>query len=196
MASEFELPFQWQSGNYISPFVASSDESIAELLGLLKDLFHLNAEDTVVDIGSGDGRVLLAVHQQFQCRCVGLELDEELVTKSKENLIAQQKAAGSHFGSDAVSFQVADCTDPKVVSALVADASVIVAYLLPEGLSSMQAILEPLMRRSQSAGSSPDSAHLSAPRLRGLVVKRWSVPYLSDLAVPWQSDGYAVYVPR
>jgi Methyltransferase domain len=75
--------------------------------------------DLVVDLGSGDGRIVIAAAQKFGARGIGLELDPALVAISRDNA----RAAGV---ADRVEFRVAD-----VLKADFSSATVVTAYLLP-----------------------------------------------------------------
>jgi SAM-dependent methyltransferase len=76
--------------------------------------------DVVYDLGSGDGRIVIAAARAFGCRAVGVELDEDLVKASR----AQAKEAGVE---KQVSFRHADLFEADF-----ADADVVALYLLPE----------------------------------------------------------------
>jgi cyclopropane fatty-acyl-phospholipid synthase-like methyltransferase len=76
--------------------------------------------DVVYDLGSGDGRIVIAAAKTFGCRAVGVELDEDLVKASR----AQAKEAGLE---KQVAFQQAD-----LFKADFTDADVVALYLLPE----------------------------------------------------------------
>jgi len=41
-------------------------------------------QDVVYDLGSGDGRIVIAAAQKYGARAVGVELDRELVQKARE----------------------------------------------------------------------------------------------------------------
>lgn len=43
-------------------------------------------EDTVVDLGSGDGRIVIAAAKSYGAKAIGYEIDEELVALSREKL--------------------------------------------------------------------------------------------------------------
>lgn len=75
--------------------------------------------DLVVDLGSGDGRIVIAAARNFGARGIGLELDPGLVAISRDNA----RAAGV---ADRVEFRVAD-----VLKADFSSADVVTAYLLP-----------------------------------------------------------------
>jgi cyclopropane fatty-acyl-phospholipid synthase-like methyltransferase len=53
-------------------------------------LLNATPEDIVYDVGCGDGRFLIACAQKSQCKCVGLEIDED---RAKE-AIAKVEEAG------------------------------------------------------------------------------------------------------
>lgn len=63
-------------------FGATSDERIHDLLTLVK----LKPGDMVVDLGSGDGRVLIALAQEYDIQAVGYEIDPKYVKLSKEKI--------------------------------------------------------------------------------------------------------------
>ncbi len=42
------------------------------------ELAEVSADDTVYDLGSGDGRIPILAAQEFGCRAVGIELDPKL----------------------------------------------------------------------------------------------------------------------
>ena len=76
-------------------------------------------DDLVVDLGSGDGRIVIAAAQKFGARGIGLELDPALVAISRDNA----RAAGV---ADRAEFRVADVLKEDFSSA-----TVVTAYLLP-----------------------------------------------------------------
>jgi len=47
---------------------------------------HVKAGETVYDLGSGDGRILIAAAQQFGARGVGIEILPELCEKSRRHI--------------------------------------------------------------------------------------------------------------
>jgi hypothetical protein len=75
--------------------------------------------DLVVDLGSGDGRIVIAAALKHGARGIGLELDPGLVDASRRNA----QAAGV---ADRTEFRAAD-----VLTTRFSEASVVTAYLLP-----------------------------------------------------------------
>jgi SAM-dependent methyltransferase len=65
----------------LAPYVASSDILVDEMLGLA----GVGKDDVVYDLGSGDGRIVIAAARNYGARGVGFELDGDLVRRSQEN---------------------------------------------------------------------------------------------------------------
>jgi SAM-dependent methyltransferase len=84
------------------------------------EVAEVKKRDVVYDLGSGDGRVVIAAAKTFGCRAVGVELDEDLVKTS----LAQAKEAGVE---KQVLFRHADLFEADF-----ADADMVALYLLPE----------------------------------------------------------------
>lgn len=98
------------------PFVVTPDNVTREMLRLA----GVKAGDYVIDLGSGDGRIVIVAARQFGARGLGVEIVPELVARSRDNA----RRAGV---ADRVEFRVQDlfATD-------LSPATVITMYLLPE----------------------------------------------------------------
>jgi len=70
------------------------------------ELAEVGPDDTVYDLGSGDGRIVIAAAQKFGARAVGVEIRGELVTQSSAEIakLGLQKRAriihGDMFEAD------------------------------------------------------------------------------------------------
>lgn len=107
------------------PFVPTPYVVIEEMLRLAA----VTPQDFVMDLGSGDGRVLITAAQKFGARGVGVDLDEEL--------IAQSVAAAAEAGvADRVKFLQQDLFKTDL-----SQATVITMYLLPGVLARLQSRL-------------------------------------------------------
>jgi len=84
------------------------------------------AHDLVVDLGSGDGRIVIAAARKYGARALGIELDPGLVAKARENA----RLAGV---AERVSFLRGD-----VLEADYSAASVVTVYLLPGLINRLQ----------------------------------------------------------
>jgi ubiquinone/menaquinone biosynthesis C-methylase UbiE len=89
---------------------------------VLDAMFRLaapTADDVVYDLGSGDGRIVIAAARRFGARGVGVEIDPALIKKATENA----RKAGV---ADKVRFVQQD-----LFKADLSDATVVMLYLSP-----------------------------------------------------------------
>lgn len=98
-----------------APYLPSPPATVDEMLRLA----DLNRNDIVYDLGSGDGRVVIAAAQKFGARGVGIEIDDKLVAQSRAN--AERAGVGNR-----VQFLQQD-----LFQANLAEATVITLYLSP-----------------------------------------------------------------
>ena len=98
------------------PFIVTPDNVTRAMLKLA----DVKASDYVIDLGSGDGRIVIVAAKQFGARGLGVEIVPELVEKSRENA----RRAGV---ADRVEFRVQDLFKTDL-----SKATVITMYLLPE----------------------------------------------------------------
>lgn len=103
---------QWP---YEVPFVPSPQVVVDEMLRLAQ----VGQDDFVIDLGSGDGRILITAAKKFGARGLGVDLDE--------NLIFQSEAAAQQAGvAERVQFLRQDLFKTDL-----SRATVITLYLLP-----------------------------------------------------------------
>jgi len=65
----------------LAPYVATPQMVVDEMLRLVS----VGKDDVVYDLGSGDGRIVIAAARTYGARGVGFELDAGLVSQSTEN---------------------------------------------------------------------------------------------------------------
>jgi SAM-dependent methyltransferase len=116
-----------------APYVPTPPEIVAEMLRGTR----VGPGDVVYDLGSGDGRIVLAAARDFGARGVGIELDAALVQKSRDTAIV----AGL---GDRVTFLWKDIFDVDL-----GPATVVTIYLFPE----VNARLVPKLMRELRPGS-------------------------------------------
>jgi hypothetical protein len=63
------------------PFVTTPPHVVSEMLKLA----DVSPSDIVYDLGSGDGRIVIAAARDFGARAVGVEIDSKLVRESERN---------------------------------------------------------------------------------------------------------------
>jgi cyclopropane fatty-acyl-phospholipid synthase-like methyltransferase len=93
-------------------------------------LAGVTAADTVYDLGSGDGRIVIAAAKKFGARGVGVELDPELVKSARKNA----EAAGV---ADRVTFLQQDLFKTDF-----SDATVVTLYLSNSVNMRLRGVLE------------------------------------------------------
>jgi SAM-dependent methyltransferase len=97
------------------PFVPTPPEVVEKMLSMAK----VTKSDYVIDLGSGDGRVVRMAAQKFGARGFGVDLDAELVARST-NLARRDGVA------DRVNFFAQDLFKTDI-----SEATVLTMYLLP-----------------------------------------------------------------
>jgi SAM-dependent methyltransferase len=74
------LAMQYEESKGDVPWVPTPDEVIDAMLRLA----GASARDTVIDLGSGDGRVLIYAAKKFGCRGVGVEIERHRVAEARQ----------------------------------------------------------------------------------------------------------------
>ena len=98
------------------PYVPSPQSVVSDMLRYA----DVNANDFLIDLGSGDGRIVLTAAKVFGARGFGVEIKEELVKRANE-------AAHKEGLADRVKFLKADLFKTDI-----SQATVITMYLLPD----------------------------------------------------------------
>jgi hypothetical protein len=109
------------SGNF-SLFVPTPDTTVQRML----EVAAVGPRDYLVDLGSGDGRIVIVAAQKYGARGFGIDIDSELVVRSR--------AAAEQAGvAGRVRFEQGD-----VLQADLRGASVVTMYLFPELIAQLQ----------------------------------------------------------
>jgi len=98
------------------PFITTPDNVTLEMLKLA----GVGPADHVIDLGSGDGRIVITAARRFGASGLGVEIVPDLVRRSRENA----KQAGV---ADRVEFREQDLFETDL-----SKATVVTLYLLPE----------------------------------------------------------------
>jgi SAM-dependent methyltransferase len=106
----------------IPPFITTPDEVVDRMLRLA----GTGPQDTVLDLGSGDGRIVIAAAKKFGARGVGVDIDPKLVELSRAN-------ARRDGVAERTSFEVRDALKTDL-----SRASVVTVYLLPFLIDQLQ----------------------------------------------------------
>jgi len=98
------------------PFITSPDNVTVTMLQIAR----VNPQDYVIDLGSGDGRIVITAAKQFGARGLGVEIVPELVRKSRESATAAGVDPRAEFREE------------DLFKTDLSKATVITLYLLPE----------------------------------------------------------------
>jgi Methyltransferase domain len=98
------------------PFITTPDNVTLAML----QLAGVSAQDFVVDLGSGDGRIVITAARRFGARGLGVEIVPDLVAASRRN-------AATAGVADRTEFRVQDLFQTDLSAA-----QVVTMYLLPE----------------------------------------------------------------
>jgi SAM-dependent methyltransferase len=92
------------------PYVQTPTDVVTEMLKLAA----VKADDVVYDLGSGDGRIVIAAARDFGARGVGIEIDPSLVALSAES--ARRAGVGDRVTFRSDDFFETDLSDATVVT--------------------------------------------------------------------------------
>jgi SAM-dependent methyltransferase len=122
----------WDSP-HIAPFVTTPHEVVSRML----DLAEIKQGDVLYDLGSGDGRIVVAAAKKFGIRAVGFEIDPVLVKDSRQII----KQAGLE--------ELVEIRQQDIRTVDFSPASVVTMYLYPAA----NLRLRPVLMRELKPGS-------------------------------------------
>ena len=117
----------------LAPYVPSPEDVVDRMLALAA----VTRDDTVVDLGSGDGRIPIRAALKHGARGIGVDIDPRLIAESRENA----RRAGVEAR---VEFRQEDAMTTDL-----SEATVVTLYLL----SSSNAKLEPILKKGLKPGA-------------------------------------------
>ncbi|MGH8697673.1 MAG: SAM-dependent methyltransferase [Burkholderiales bacterium] len=109
------FPWLARAQQKAGPYVPTPRKVVDEMLSLAE----IRADDFVMDLGSGDGRLVISAAERFGARGYGVDIDRELVKLANENAAKAGVAAR-------VRFEERDLFETPL-----AEATVLTLYLLP-----------------------------------------------------------------
>jgi SAM-dependent methyltransferase len=75
--------------NRLAPYVTSPTHVVDRML----ELATLKPGETLFDLGSGDGRILIAAAEKYKAKAVGIEISPKLVDRANENILKEHLEA-------------------------------------------------------------------------------------------------------
>ena len=137
--------FDWASG-FVSPFLSSSRKDAEAVVRRVQ----LSERDHVVDLGSGDGTLLLQVARATGASGTGVELDEGLVHEARKKQLEMAVSRVQFTCQDLFDFDVDKAT-------------VILLFLLPQALNKLAGKMKRFLRDTQRCSAT-------------VVTNKWPLP--------------------
>jgi protein-L-isoaspartate O-methyltransferase len=147
----------------IVPFVPTPQEVVDKMI----ELAGVKKGDTVYDLGSGDGRIVITAAKKG-ARAVGFEIDGDLIKQARDNI---QKEGVQNL---------AEIRQQDILTVDLSPASVITMYLLPDvNLKLRPNILSQLKPGSRVVSHAFDMGDWKpdqTERINGRTIYLWTVP--------------------
>ncbi len=99
------------------PFVPSPHDVVEKMLSLADP----RSDELLIDLGSGDGRIVISAAENYRCSALGVEIDKDLVGKAKEKILRKSPINAQIVHGDLFNFDFSK-------------ADVVTLYLLPSTL--------------------------------------------------------------
>lgn len=103
-------PFQYEESRGETPWVPTPEEVVDTMLRLAK----VTPRDTVLDLGCGDGRIVVAAARDFGARGIGLDIEPERIREA--NLAAAKAGVADRVRFAEQDFHQADFREASVVT--------------------------------------------------------------------------------
>jgi len=120
-----------QSPEKLAPYYPTPETIVVKML----ELGELKAGEKVFDLGSGDGRIVIAAARKFHAEAVGIELDKDLYKQSMERI--------RKLGLE----KDAQIINGDILKQDYASADLVTVYLLPNSNDKVQPLLERQLKK-------------------------------------------------
>ncbi|MEZ5394187.1 MAG: class I SAM-dependent methyltransferase [Bryobacterales bacterium] len=132
----------------LAPYVPTPESVVEQML----DAAGVTKDDVVYDLGSGDGRILIAAAEEFHAKAVGIEINPTLVAQTRKKV--------EELGlSDLVTVQQAHLMDADL-----SPATVVMVYLLSSSNEQLKPKFEKSLPQPAWSRTTSSSAAGSLPR--------------------------------
>jgi hypothetical protein len=117
-------------GELLATYEATPHDVVRRML----EIAEVKPGELLYDLGSGDGRIVIAAAQEFRVKSLGFEIDRDLVHMSQKAI--NSKRLGRLARIESQDLMTADFSKPDVIT----------CYLTPEGLQKVAPKLEAEMK--------------------------------------------------
>lgn len=154
LASAAFVPAFGQSkySNKLAPYVTSPQRVVERML----EMAAVKSNETVFDLGCGDGRVLFTAVQRYSAKAVGVEIDPKLVLSTREQ--ARKMSMGNRVR----------IVEGNLLEADLSEADVVTLYLLTQS----NEMLRPRLEKMLHAGARVVSYDYAVPGWKPKSVER------------------------
>ena len=130
----------------VCPFLASTPKVVVDLLNIVKP--NITNSDIVIDLGSGDGSIIVDVAKQTQSKCIGVEIDNVLCATAKR----KAKESNVHELVNIIEGDIADTTCYNLK-----EATIIFTFLVPSCQQVVSKILFDTFKKNTVSESNQDN---------------------------------------
>ncbi len=123
MDEDSPLPHQ------VSPFQRTSEDTLEKLF----DSIEINKNDIVLDLGCGDGKIVLFTAKRFGIHSIGVDIHDGLLSKARNMSIDQKLDHLTHFYFKSFLDEDFDCTF-SLSDQVFLHPTIITMYLVPEAM--------------------------------------------------------------
>lgn len=154
----------YEDGGLEVPYVPTPNQVVEAMLNLAK----VTKDDTVIDLGCGDGRIVITAAQKYGARGIGVDLNPERIAEAEAN-------ARSAKVQDRVRF-----VEQDLFKADIREATVVTLYLLPSVNARLKprlfAQLRPGARVVSHSFDMPDWIPQQKLQVDGRTLYLWVIP--------------------
>lgn len=138
------------SNSHLAPFTPSCLDAIQHAI----KLFDIRSNDTIYDLGAGDGRFLFEVAKSYpDNECIGIDIDQDLVDRARKNRRTKYPhlTNAEFFTGNLVSWGESpndlEFFQQRAYKRLVDSATIIYVFLVPKGLRKIKPLLEVIVEK-------------------------------------------------
>src|SRR5438270_13649541 len=115
----------------LAPYFPTPETIVVKML----ELGHLKAGEKMFDLGSGDGRIVIAAAEKFHADATGIEIDPELARSSEANIRRKHLQKSARI------------VEGDIVRQNYSSADLITVYLFPNSNDKIQPMLERQLKK-------------------------------------------------
>ncbi|KAM9956321.1 hypothetical protein ACTFIR_003034 [Dictyostelium discoideum] len=154
--------------NQICPYATSSEISIKSML----EISSIDSDDVVLDLGCGDGRIVIYAAKHYGIRGIGLDINPELIKTANENA---KKEGVDHlvlfkvqdFANQSFDFKLSSIglnnnnNNNNSSNSKLIYPTILTCYLIPRALKAIESKVKKLIRDNSSESTNHKSIRIA-----------------------------------